>query len=67
MLIITVMTGGWIADLKVNGDLVGQSTDELLKECREQIEAGRHLRLDLAGAARVDRASVQKLKDPLRR
>jgi len=61
------MTGGWIADLKVNGDLVGQSTDELLKECREQIEAGRHLRLDLAGAARVDRASVQKLKDPLRR
>jgi hypothetical protein len=57
------MTTGRIANLKIDGDLVGLCTDELLKQCHQQIDAGRHLRLDLAGAVRVDRASVEKLKD----
>jgi len=66
LLVITVLTAGRFADLKVRGDLVGPCTDELLKQCRQQIDAGRRLRLDLARTVRVDRASLAKLEGLVR-
>jgi ABC-type transporter Mla MlaB component len=66
LLRVTVTKIDDVAELKVEGCVVGEAAVELWAECQRQKRAGRRIRLDLDGVRLIDSAGVVKLRRLMR-
>jgi ABC-type transporter Mla MlaB component len=66
LLRVTVTKIDDVAELKVEGCIVGEAAVELWAECQRQKRAGRRIRLDLDGVRLIDPAGVVKVRRLMR-
>jgi ABC-type transporter Mla MlaB component len=66
LLRVTVRKIDDVAELKVEGCIVGEAAVELWAECQRQKRAGRRIRLDLDGVRLIDPAGVVKVRRLMR-
>jgi len=66
LLRVTVRKIDDVAELKVEGCVVGEAAVELWAECQRQKRAERRIRLDLDGVRLIDPAGVVKVRRLMR-
>jgi ABC-type transporter Mla MlaB component len=66
LLRVTVTKIDDVAELKVEGCIVGEAAVELWAECQRQKRAERRIRLDLDGVRLIDPAGVVKVRRLMR-